>query len=157
MSASGSPLLATVMQGSCTPHIDQPGVSITDATAPSQQHANKDHTVTSGSQLLLQCTVGASQVGCQQVLSTAYAGVLFSICWISIQLLQVCGREVWLTCAILDIILGVVHMASEELTNLADTLSCKHTGQHYKDRASHLTMDRGVTLLPVPTEVFTLS
>ena len=69
---------------------------------------------------------------------------------------KLCAREVWLTCAIWDITLTVAHMASEELMSSADALSHWNTGHHYKDCVSHLILDRRVTLLQVPTEVFIL-
>ena len=47
--------------------------------------------------------------------------------------IQACARELLLSCAEFDIILGLSHMAGEDLTLTVDGLSRWHIGQHYKD------------------------
>ena len=69
--------------------------------------------------------------------------------------MQVCAKEVWLTCAISDVKLGVGHVAREDLIDSADTLSCWHSGQLFKDGVSCLITNSGVKMLQVPDDFFT--
>ena len=71
--------------------------------------------------------------------------------------IQVCARQLRLTCATYDITLAVGHISGEHLSSLADAISHWHTCQHYKDCVNHLVQDRGIKLIEIPCDSFQLS
>ena len=56
-----------------------------------------------------------------------------------------------------DITPAVGHILGVNLTATANTLTRWHLGTIYRDRVSTLVKDKGITLYPVPGELFTLS
>ena len=71
--------------------------------------------------------------------------------------LKTCAREIWLHCATWDVTLVVEHVSGESLTLTADALSRYHLGQVYRERVDVILKDWGITRVPVPQAVFTLS
>ncbi len=71
--------------------------------------------------------------------------------------LQACAREVWLQAANHDIDLVVKHVAGESLLPTADALSRFHLGGIFRDRVHDLIDKHSVTMISVPTHLFSLS
>ena len=71
--------------------------------------------------------------------------------------LQACAREIWLTCAVSDIILAVGHVSGASLTDTADALSRWHLGQVYKDKVQLMLSNYNIACIPVPPLLSSLS
>ena len=72
-------------------------------------------------------------------------------------MIQVCIREIWLTCVEHQITLGVAHISGAVLEDLADLLSHWHLGQVYKDRVDRLVNDRDIAIADINSDCFNVS
>ena len=70
--------------------------------------------------------------------------------------IQACARELWLICAVNDIMLVVSHVPGESLTETVDALSRFHLGQPFQGRVQRLVM-QGVRLVKIAHNPFQLS
>ena len=70
--------------------------------------------------------------------------------------IQACAREIWLSCALHDIILTCRHTPSDSLISTADVLSRCHLGSIYQDRVHEFVRSR-VQIKTVPDAMFSLS